>query len=502
MFDSLASARLSDTHKQSLFKLAVVLMKADNHIHHKEVSLLDELQRLSGIDHESLEMVHYLSVQQAIANLCTLDDTTLANVLDVLDSMVSVDDDIDVRERILSTAIRLSLQPQTREWCKIVTAHNFHETCSSEQAIYLETEPCDEAHAVLSNRYDKLLISNTLGSIGLHLFYLPDVINKLSAQWQDISHSTTSKNFSLLARSMKFLAPTGDRTKLDNLHNILSKLDTPTFYKVVASRYGLNAMGYRSLLMLKINDDYLLDDEGEIVRSADFLCINIEKQTRQRLFTFIEQVTSHTTQQLSYDGYYRLLYDFLSSESKIISSITIDLKRDFVLNDLDELRLRFESAPQAKTLYLLLLHYGRRGVTQECFDEALEFLNRLLQQPSASRPAGIDELKRTLIEQQSEWADLIYNTATIYEALSTKDASKESFIEYVANIIKHRSSLKSYINNGFNEVYDLARKEQYCIQRNTIGKSYYLDVNPLLFKVQLADGCVKLHEWSVFKLLR
>ena len=45
--------------KRSILKIAIELVKADNKIHSKEISVLDDLQESLGLTQEELDLIHY-----------------------------------------------------------------------------------------------------------------------------------------------------------------------------------------------------------------------------------------------------------------------------------------------------------------------------------------------------------------------------------------------------------------------------------------------------------
>jgi hypothetical protein len=180
--------------------------------------------------------------------------------------------------------------------------------------------------------------------------------------------------------------------------------------------------------------------------------------------------------QLSYEGYYKILFDYLSVDSKTLSHIVIDDKWNFRLSD--STLVRFESSPQARCFYLLLLHYGSAGISQDVFDAAVSYLQDKVQ---GTGEFDLLALEMDLLRDGGDAALLLYNTIKIYGCLSTKDSQERSFLRYVANILQHRSSLKNYVNSGFAQAVRLANKEQYFIRFNSLTKSYCLAVSPSLF---------------------
>ena len=143
---------LNNAQKRALFKLAVDMVKADKYIHGNEVSMLDAMQQSCGIATEELEFIHYLSLQQAIASLRNVSSECRGAILDVLESIVGADNDVDEREKILLAAVKLSLGDDSLSWSTVISTTDGQAECTSRQVVYLEKKHCDEAHKVFSDR--------------------------------------------------------------------------------------------------------------------------------------------------------------------------------------------------------------------------------------------------------------------------------------------------------------------------------------------------------------
>lgn len=470
-FDYIKSINLNNVQKRALFKIAVDMVKIDNRIHSKEVSILDNLQSTCGISSEEIELIHYIPLQRAISALKSLSENNRKAVITAIETIVSIDNDIDAKENMLLTAIKMALTHETSTWCNIISTSNVDAESSSKQIIYLEQGHCDEAHSVFGDPYDNLLITKALNDIGLQLFYLPNVVGELNQHWNHMQGNDTK--YDLLRRSMEFIVPAGDHVKLANLSSILLNLDTATFYRAVASRYHITPemINYQAFLMVKIQDGYILDDDAKIKHTIDFLTIDVSRDVKKRVLSFVHMMEVPVCL-LSYEGYYRLLYDYLSSESKIMSSIVLDQRYEFRLKDLGNETVKMESSPQARTFYLTVLKYGRAGISQSCFEDALRYLENIHIDENFQIEDFISKLK---IEDKPH-TNLIYNILTIYEELSTKDSSKTSYLGYATKIIRHRSTLKNYVNNGFAKITRLANQEQYCIAYNSELRCYYIPI--------------------------
>ena len=60
-------ASCSPLQKRSVLKIAIEVVKADNKIHSKEISVLDSLQDKLGLAQEELDLVHYTPLSDAVA---------------------------------------------------------------------------------------------------------------------------------------------------------------------------------------------------------------------------------------------------------------------------------------------------------------------------------------------------------------------------------------------------------------------------------------------------
>ncbi len=475
----LDSISLSGTQRRAVMKLAVELVKADNRIHSKEVSVLDELQSGLRLDQEELDLIHYLSLESAVDCLKNLDEDSTKGIIGLFNEIMCSDNDIDFEENLLLSSISMSCDSGSGDWCRILSANATESESPERQIVFLEDKVSEAAHLVLDDKYDNLLISKAFGDIGIELFYLPDILREFDRYLDE------EDKFGLLKRSMEYLVPAGgDRIKLNNLKESLAGIDTRVFYHLVLSRFGIapGRIPYTAFLLLKIRDSHILDDSDTMRRTVDFLCIDISSEVKRRILAFVSRFDG-CGGLLSYKGYYKFLYDYLSSEAKITSPITINAKGDFLLESGDF--IRFKSAPQAKTLYLLLLSRGDKGIPQTDFNKAVSFLKALdiNDYLTSSGDLDLSRFKECLAAKDDEYARVILNTISIYRSVSTKDSQKKDFLEYVQSLLRHRSSLKTYINSGFASARKLANPEHFMIRFDPDTKTYSVSASPSLFTV-------------------
>lgn len=495
---NLDSINLGGTQRRAVMKLAVELVKADDRIHSKEVAVLDELQSMLGLEQEELDLIHYLSLENAVECLNDLDEDSTERVTGLFKDIMCSDNDIDFEENLLLSSISMSCGIGSRDWCRILSTGAPESEVPEKQIVFLESKVSEAAHLVLDDKYDNLLISKAFGDIGIEFFYLPDIVREFVKNLEEDDKS------GLFQRSMEYLVPAGDKIKLNHLKESMATLDTGTFYHLILSRFNIapERIPYPAFLLTKIRDSHILDDSDTMRRTVDFLCINLSSEVKKRILAFVSRFDERRDL-LSYKGYYRFLYDYLSSEAKTANPITINAKGDFILESGDI--IRFKSAPQAKTLYLLLLSRGGKGISQADFNKAVSFLKALDINEYLTTSGDFDfpRFNEYLAGKADEYAHLILDTITIYSTLSTKDCRKKNYLEYIQSILQHRSSLKTYINTGFASARKLANPELFMVRFDIEALTYSIPASPSLFTSSLeGSSTVPMTDSPLWKAIK
>ena len=472
---------LTPIQKRALLKIAIELVKADNKIHSKEVSVLNRLQEVLDLPQEELDLIHYIPLSDAASVIGQMDGPEVTAVLDIFNSIMRVDSDVDFEENLLYAAVHTSCSPESSRWARILSVPDLDVDLSDRQIVFLEKSYSEGAHRVLDDKYDNLLISKAFGDIGLHLFYLPNVLADLGLAGND-----PNGRFGLLQQSMGYLMPAGDMIKIEGLRNSLGSFDSETFFKVVISRFGLSpgVFPFPAFLLIKIRVGVVLDDENAMHHSTDFFCLDISSDVKHRILSFVS-LFGDDSYLLPYEGYYRILFDYFSSESKMNSEILLDCDFHFTLPSVDGKRIPFESSPQARTLYLLLLKYGQDGIDQETFRASIAYLKS----PEALRfirndGFDLDGFVAGLLDGDGRWRDVVFDTIRIYRSISTKDERNPRFLSYIASILSHRSTLKTYLNQGFDSVQELSDKQMYHVRFDKKTDTYRLGIGLSMFYIE------------------
>ena len=252
---------LNQIQKRAVFKLAVDLAKADKQIHGNEVALLNSLQDELNVSKEELDMIHYMSLQDAMGALKTLDSETKESIIKSLEAMVGVDVDVDKREQLLYGSIKMALSDESCDWVNVVSVCGVDAECSSEQIVYLEKSKCNSAREILDDKFENLLISKALNDVGLQLFYLPQIKQKIDV--------------ALLQKSMSYILPSSELATDINIEASLANTSSVAFFNSFCTSYRMSPgqVNFTAFLALKIQESEILNDEGRLSRSIDFLCI-------------------------------------------------------------------------------------------------------------------------------------------------------------------------------------------------------------------------------------
>lgn len=480
--------KLSSIQRRALFKIAVDLVKSDNQIHCDEIAALQKIQEDFGLDVDETEMIHYLTLQESISVLSSLDDDSKRNVLQCLENLIKVDNDIDFHESLLLSGITLCLINPCD--AKIISSQNPTIDCDQHQIIYLEHRHCEQAHAVLDDKYDYLMLSNILSNCQMQLFYLPHIL-------QLLAEGDAERTTDVLRKSIEYIVPSSHVNTLEHFRNSLQEMDVVKFTKLVETQANIRPeqIGMDAFLMIALQDTFVLDDDTNHHRTRDYLCINVASSVKSKVLKLVEQMQTSNLS-INYYGYYRLLFDFLNADVRLMSKIVIDSHLDFVLLDLNDQHITFKSAPQAKTLYLLLVYYSK-GIAQSLWNAAEELCKQL----GERNWMDILDLKIALTRLGNEPALLIYNIISIYETISNRSADAVRLLEYVRSIITHRSSLKNYINAAINQVEQLANKDFYLVEFDPLSDAYRVQINADWLQIHSDDGIIPIASSPLWKKL-
>lgn len=330
----------------SILKLVIDLIKVDNKIHQEEISWIETLTTRYQFSDEELQQAHEISLSEAITTLQRLNVAERNEVLNLFKDIIAADNNIDINERILHTAIQLALQENTLDKTQILTveAQNFDQY--DRQLIYLEQKECRHAADCIAQDYNA--IRRQLKSYDIDLFFYPHIAQKYTQ-----SHSYIDPAINLLFPNFshhdnrKVIGDCSTRDFCAYIHHLMGKdIELPPF---------------DALFILKIQSNHCADKH-----TVDFLCMQCDRQPRHTIDTFMEYMDVELSQEaIPYLGCYRTFFEMLSEKSKCEYDILLEGDLYYITQGTQKLVLDIRGAERKTLFALFLLH--KNGISNRTF---------------------------------------------------------------------------------------------------------------------------------------
>lgn len=334
-------------HKNLVAFVRVVseLIKVDNVIDSEEISMLMQLEKLYGFDRNYKREALQLSLSDAITQLSQLDLQARTQILQSFIDIAGADRICVSREAIMILALRYCLEGKQDKNCQIIDCPNF--LSAPDQApyvMYVESDYDDERHEQIDTQME--LIQLMLQQYGLRLFYIEQIVSKLSEM-----------NKEMMLLTLGYLAPELDDSQILQMYERMQNTDTQTFTSRVLAR-DLQISALRNI------KPSLLISMG-----SAFLCITLEDSVRTHLKSFLQDFGNLVSpnsiatnkhfevgeDKLRYFGYYKAFFDFiLKAEPKESHLVIWPLKSEF---EFPEVHRTLRLNQQEASLYTLILEY-------------------------------------------------------------------------------------------------------------------------------------------------
>ncbi len=342
----MASFRHLD-HKNLVAFVRVIseLIRIDNVIDAEEISMLLKLEQQYGFDRSYKREAMHLSLAEAIGLLAQLDLQARTQILQSFTDIVGADRVYETREAIMLLALRYILEGKQQKQCQIIDCPpSMNAPDQSPYVMYVESEYDDERHEQLDSQQE--LIQLLLQQYGLRLFYVEQIVSKLSEMDKD-----------MLLTTLGYLAPELDDMQVQQMYERMKTTDTAAFTTRVMAR-DLQVSALRNI------QPSLLISMG-----TSFLCISLEDSVKSSIKSFLQdfsQLVSPDTisanarfdagdDKLRYFGYYKAFFDFiLKAEPKESHLVIWPLKSEF---EFPEAHRTLRLNQQEASLYTLILEY-------------------------------------------------------------------------------------------------------------------------------------------------
>lgn len=334
-------------HKNLVAFVRVVseLIRIDNVIDAEEITMLLKLEQQYGFDRSYKREAMHLSFAEAISQLSQLDLQARSQILQSFTDIAAADRVCVTREAIMLLALRYILEGKQQKKCQVIDCPaSMSAPDQSPYVMYVESEYDEECHDQIDHQQE--LIQLMLQQYGLRLFYVEQIVSKLTEMDKD-----------MLLTTLGYLAPDLDDMQVTQMYERMQHTDTAAFTTRVMAR-DLQVSALRNI------QPSLLISMG-----SSFLCITLEDSVKEHLKSFLQdfgQLVSPDSisanaridvgdDKLRYFGYYKAFFDFiLKAEPKESHLVIWPLKSEF---EFPEARRTLRLNQQEASLYTLILEY-------------------------------------------------------------------------------------------------------------------------------------------------
>ena len=334
------------TKEIAILRLAIDMIKTDNKIHCEEISWVIQLSKQYKYSQEEIQAVHNITFRNAIETIRQLDTASRNEIIDSLREIVSVDNNIDTNERILLTAILMSLHEDSCQKVQIITADARCFENFDKQLIYLNQRECNDIIQTIGNNYTS--ISRQLKHCDIEFFFFPHIIHKLSA------------SPAYIKQAIELLLPTFSQIEQSEL----GRYTTSDYCAYIRKIMGEDAEPFKfdAFVMIKIQSSHHYDNH-----TVDFLCIDCTHNPLDSINRFIDHMDMDIAfDTLPFHGCYRTLLDMISQESKLNYNLLLEDDIFYLYDNHKKIALDIRGT-ERKTLFTLFLLYGREGINNHTF---------------------------------------------------------------------------------------------------------------------------------------
>jgi len=412
-------------HKNLVAFVRVVseLIRVDNVIDAEEIQMLMQLEQQYGFDRTYKREAIRLTLADAVSQLSQLDLQARTQILEAFSAIAGADRVCVTREAIMLLALRYCLEGKQTRQCQVIDCPaSMAAPDQSPYVMYVESDYDDERHEQIDSQME--LIQLMLQQSGLRLFYVEQIVSKLSEMDKDMMLTT-----------LGYLAPELDDMQVTQMYERMQDTDTATFTTHVLAR---------DLQMTTLRN---VQPSLLISMGSAFLRITLQDDVRSHLKSFLQDFgklvspnsIAHTSldagnDKLRYFGYYKAFIDFiLKAEPKESHLVIWPLKSEF---EFPEAHRTLRLNQQEASLYTLILEH-----TYKHDGKGLP----LCYTPAQKR---IEALYRTIYccKKCVDEADVIYpdNLAPIRAKIEKKMRDQLTGISNLEDYIPHNDNRQGY----------------------------------------------------------
>lgn len=330
-------------------KLIIDLIKVDKKIHRDEIEWIEDFARQRGLSPDDLQDVHNISLAEAVAQLQSLDAESRHEIISWVEQAASIDNDIDINERIILASIRLTLGEETRNRIQLISVDSDKIDRYDRQLVYLEQENCPGICKQIEENYD--FLRQWLSDSKIDFFFFPHFIRQYTSISPFIEDTT------------RLLFPTFTPSADSQATAFLRHCRTSDFCAYLHRQMGekTDAFKFKAFYLLKIQEENTGDNN-----KSNFICIEASESPMQDIFLLVKNLLlAPPFSTIPYEGCYRTLFTMLSEQTKTNSRLLL-IDDNFYLPEIDNCRVEITGA-ERKTLFTLFLLHAGTGISNEAF---------------------------------------------------------------------------------------------------------------------------------------
>ena len=340
---------MNEEHVKYVLKLIIDLIKVDKKIHRDEIAWIEDFARRASLSADDLQDVHRLSFPDTINRLQTLDTKSRHEIISLVEQAASIDNDIDINERIILASIRLALGEDTRDHIQLLSVDSDKVGRYDRQLIYLEQESSPAIYQQIEANYD--FLQQWLCDSKIDFFFFPHFLKQY----------TTFRPF--IEETTRLLFPTFTPPSSSQTAQFLQQCSTADFCSYIQKLMGdkVAAFRFKNFYLLKIQDETANGNN-----KSDFICIEASNSPLQDILRLVKNLLlAPPFSTIPYEGCYRTFFEMLSEHTKTNSCLLL-VDDNFYLPEIGNCRVEITGA-ERKTLFALFLLHAHTGITNEDF---------------------------------------------------------------------------------------------------------------------------------------
>lgn len=358
---------IAQAHRVAIARILSDLIKADKLIEKSELMLYNTIQKQFGITQKDRIAAQYITITEAMNRIRELDDEYKQLLQDALLQTAKADNQCVAREALILLALKYTLQDQSGKY-ELLSCPSHGALIEDKFMVYIESDEYESVNDEIACEFDA--ISDKLRLWNFDFVYIPSITNHLSQM-----------DANYMKDIIRYMKPTLSETQVERLYNSLTTITTESFTTQLlgAQMYMPQLRETAPSLLVNFATSWVIGERSgqktAVASSStymNFLRIRIDDTTMDEVKRFIADYNEFLTHreyvapqvegdQLKYYGFYRALFDFLtttnSKGSLMEDQVVIDLSHSSLHIGDNEVRL----SPTQLAVYILILQQSILG---------------------------------------------------------------------------------------------------------------------------------------------